>query len=72
MGVGLIFGAIDDRVKADTVPHGDIDFLFVVIAFDKIAFVIVSLLGGRDPRQQQEEDKVVKYAHIPIILRRAR
>jgi hypothetical protein len=73
VGKGFVFWGIDDCVKADTVPHGDIDFLFVVIVFDKIAFIVVTLLGGRDYGQQQEgKDKVEKYSHDGVILAQAR
>jgi hypothetical protein len=72
MGLRLIFWAVNDRKKPDSIPHGDIDFLFVVVVFDKIGFVVVSLLGGRDPRQEQEEDKVVSYSHNEIIFEPAK
>jgi hypothetical protein len=59
MGMGLVFWGIDDRIKANTVPHGDVDFLFVVIVLYKIGFAGVPLALCQCGQQQNREDKVV-------------
>jgi hypothetical protein len=66
MGMGHVLWGIDDRVKADAVPHGDINFLFVEVVFDKIAFVVVPLALCKCGQQEKRKDKV-SCSHMIVI-----
>jgi hypothetical protein len=68
MWLGLVFWGIDDRVQPHAVPHGDIDFLFIVVILYKIAFVGVPLALRQRGHQQDGEDKAVEDAHKVIVL----